>query len=161
MLFRSAERDGNTVTIEITAVNNRKQTDIRVALPRDLATLEPGIKARVQERICRGSVTVSVNASVNPQTRGLTFRLDPHLAVRAAADLRELASQAGVEARLTIADLLQIPGILRETDSTPADIMRQAADEALNRAVDALRESQRAEGLRLHRELSEIGRAHV
>src|SRR5215212_5246753 len=57
---------GAKFTVELNSVN-RKQSDIVVNLPRDLAELEPRIRKTVNENISRGrtSVLVSFHSSAN------------------------------------------------------------------------------------------------
>jgi uncharacterized protein (TIGR00255 family) len=148
-----AEQDGNTVVVEVAAVNSRKQTDIRIAMPRELAALEPLLKQRVLERINRGTFTVSVQYALAPAQRAAALGIDAAYAVEVARRLREVAAAAGVESRLTLADLLVVPGVLRDAAAAPGESVRDLAVEALDDALDGMRNMQRLEGEKLRHDL--------
>src|SRR6187399_3497179 len=61
-----ADHAGTKISVELNSVN-RKQSDIVVNLPRDLAELEPRIRQTVNERISRGrmNVLITLQESVN------------------------------------------------------------------------------------------------
>jgi uncharacterized protein (TIGR00255 family) len=148
-----AELDGTAVVIEVAAVNSRKQTDIRVILPRELSALEPALRQRVQERVSRGTLAVTLQYTLAPARRAEALAIDVPYAAQVAQRLRELAAAAGLEPRLTLADLLLIPGVLNEAASAPVESVRDLAMEALDEAVDGLRLMQRAEGEKLRHDL--------
>jgi uncharacterized protein (TIGR00255 family) len=144
-----ADRDGDSVVVEVAAVNSRKQTDIRVVMPRELSALEPMLKQRVQERVSRGTLTVAVQYSLAPQRRVESLDIDATFAAEVARRRRDVAETAGIEPRITLSDLLQVPGVLNSSASAPAESLRDVALEALDDALDGLRAMQRAEGGKL------------
>jgi uncharacterized protein (TIGR00255 family) len=148
-----AEQDGNTVVIEVAAVNSRKQTDIRVIIPRELSALEPLLKQRVLERVSRGTFTVTLQYSLAPAQRAASLGIDTAYAIEVARRLREVASAAGIEPRLTLADLLLVPGVLRDAAAVPGEGVRELAFEALDDALDGMRNMQRVEGEKLRHDL--------
>ncbi len=148
-----AEQDGSAVVVEVAAVNSRKQSDLRVVMPREVSALEPLLRQRVQERVNRGSLTVTVQYSLAPERRAEALVIDVGLGVQAAHRLRELATAAGLEPRITLADLLAIPGVVGNTAESPAEWVRDLATDALDEALDALRTMQRTEGEKLRHDL--------
>ena len=52
--------NGTKFSVELNSVN-RKQSDIVINLPRDLATLEPRIRQTINENISRGRTNVVVS----------------------------------------------------------------------------------------------------
>lgn len=148
-----AEQDGNSVVIEVAAVNSRKQTDIRVIIPRELSSLEPLLKQRVLERVSRGTFAVTLQYSLAPAQRAASLGIDTAYAVEVARRLREVASAAGIEPRLTLADLLLVPGVLRDAAAVPGEGVRDLAFEALDEALDGMRNMQRVEGETLRHDL--------
>jgi len=148
-----AEQDGSAVVVEVAAVNSRKQSDLRVVMPREVSALEPLLRQRVQERVNRGSLTVTVQYSLPPERRAEALVIDVGLGVQAAHRLRELATAAGLEPRITLADLLAIPGVVGNTAESPAEWVRDLATDALDEALDALRTMQRTEGEKLRHDL--------
>jgi uncharacterized protein YicC (UPF0701 family) len=85
------DRGGVKVTVELNSVN-RKQSDIVINLPRDLAELEPRIRQTINEKLSRGRTSVSValqeGANGKPQARprhrarSLLSRCDARIAER-------------------------------------------------------------------------------
>ena len=53
------DHGGAKFTVELNSVN-RKQSDLVINLPRDLAELEPRIRQSINEKISRGRTNVSV-----------------------------------------------------------------------------------------------------
>lgn len=148
-----AELDGSTAVVEVAAVNSRKQSDIRIIMPRELGGLEPVLRQRVQERVNRGTLAVTVQYTVAPERRAAALSVDLRLGAEAARRLRELAVAAGLEPRLTLADLLAVPGVIGESAESPAELVRDLAVEALEEALDGLRSMQRSEGEKLREDL--------
>ncbi|TFG94372.1 MAG: YicC family protein [Myxococcales bacterium] len=144
--------------IELRSVNHR-YLDARVKLPRLLAGFESDVRARLQARLDRGKVDLSVTS---PGSGGPAPRLEVDIEaarqyLRAARDLREREDVAG---EIAVAGLLALPGVARFVDpELSADLLR----EGLLRAVDAVLEATDAmrarEGETLLRDLSErLGR---
>jgi len=134
-------------------VNSRKQSDIRVIMPRELSAIEPQFRQRIQERVSRGTLAVTVQYSLAPERRAESLVIDLRLGAEAARRLRELAVAAGLEPRLTLADLLAVPGVVGSSAESPAEQVRELAAEALEEALDGLRTMQRAEGEKLRHDL--------
>jgi uncharacterized protein (TIGR00255 family) len=149
----TAERDGTAVVVEVAAVNCRKQTDIRVIMPRELSALEPMLKQRVQERISRGTLSVTVQYSLAPEQRAESLAIDVPFAAEVVRRLRQVAAATGLEPHLSLSDLLQVPGILNGSAGSSAEAVRELAIEALEDALDGLRAMQRAEGEKLGHDL--------
>ena len=147
------ERDGNSVVVEVAAVNSRKQTDIRIIMGRELSALEPLLKQRVLERVSRGTFAVTLQYSLAPEQRAASLGIDAAYAVEVARRLREVAAAAGIESRLTLADLLLVPGVLRDAAAVPGEGVRELAFEALDDALDGMRTMQRVEGEKLRHDL--------
>jgi uncharacterized protein (TIGR00255 family) len=149
-----AERGGASVVVEVAAVNSRKQTDIRVVLPRELSALEPLLRQRIQERVSRGTLNVTLQYTLAPEQRAESLAIDVPFATELVRRLRELAAATGVEPRLSLADLLQVPGVLSSAGGSPAEAVRDLAVEALDDALDGLRTMQLAEGEKLGHDIA-------
>src|SRR3982751_2792381 len=100
--YGRAESDccGTRLTVEVNSVN-RKQSDIVVNLPRDLAELEPRIRQTINENISRGrtSVTVGLHGGSNG-TRKLA--LDTELARSYHEAMRSLQKELSVGGEITM-----------------------------------------------------------
>ena len=143
--------------VEVRSVNHR-HLDTRVRLPRALTALESAIRSRLQERLARGKVDVSV---VCPEGGGPSARLEVDLDVArgylsAAGDLAE----AGVEGGLDAASLLALPGVARLEEPEPAEgDLREPLLAAVDEAVDGLLAMRVREGESLARDLeARLGR---
>ncbi len=150
----SAEADGNRVTVEITAVNSRKQVEMRFALPKELAMLEPSLRQAIQQRLSRGSLNVAVNYRLAHVAYADQARINVELGAAIAIELRRLARAIGKDdVSVSLSDLLQIPGVVTEGTGNQYELLSKLVVAALQVALDELDRSRRAEGLRLREDL--------
>ena len=154
-----AEDGAARVSVEVSGVN-RKQRDIRFSLPRELGSLEPLLAARVQKAIGRGCLTVSLSYELAPEHRNARLSVDTDLAAHAVQRLTELADRVGIDPRLSLSDVLALPGVVvSDEQRLPVDELTQLALSALDAALGELREMQAREGAVLQRDLD--GRCQV
>ncbi len=157
--FGRAEAGGQTlsVTAEARSVNHR-HLDIAVRLPRALAAFEPDVRRLVQSRLERGRVEVSVQQAPAPGASAQTIGMDRALAAEYVARARELGTALGVAGDVTLAWLLERPGVLR-LEEVPAPGQEAAwpiLADAVGRALDALVAGRAAEGEALAAELGAL-----
>ena len=103
--------DGNQVTVEVSAVNSRKQVDMRFAIPRELGMLEPVLRQQIQDQLSRGSLYVALSYVLNPAARKQMAQVDLDMACHVAANLREVAKKTGINGEITLQDILSVPGL--------------------------------------------------
>src|SRR5437667_11190327 len=111
--YGRAETDhgGTKFSVELNSVN-RKQGDIVVNLPRDLAELEPRIRQTINENISRGRTNVVVTFHNGPNgARNLA--LDPELARPYHDAMRALQRELDAPGATTSRNILQAPGVMR------------------------------------------------
>lgn len=139
--------------VEVRSVNHR-HLDARVRVPRALSSLEPELRACIQERFDRGKFDCSIT-SPEGASAGQHLEVDRDAAREYLRAAREIAAEEGVEGALSVADLLSLPGVSRfaEPEISPEEL-RSAAREGLDRALDALAAMRSAEGEALARDLS-------
>jgi uncharacterized protein (TIGR00255 family) len=132
------DHGGAKLSVELNSVN-RKQSDIVVNLPRDLAELEPRIRQTINERISRGrlNVLVTLQESANG-TRKLA--LDTDLARSYHEAMLTLQKELDAPGEITIGTILQAPGVMRSpehsVDATEAwPVLQQALAAALAELV--------------------------
>ena len=70
--------DGTKFSVELNSVN-RKQSEVTVNLPRELAELEPRVRDLINSRIARGRLNVSI-AYHHPPSASAKLSLDTPLA---------------------------------------------------------------------------------
>ena len=148
----TATVDGITATVEIASINSKRQLELRCSVPRELGLLEQELRALVQKRILRGTVTMTVQYQVSDcGTAGGNAPLNLPVAEQALEALRDFALLHNLpEPRLQ--ELLMIPGVLQE--STPdLEKIRAALQPAVETALDALDAMRRAEGENLRKDL--------
>src|SRR3954463_742363 len=110
------DHGGTKFNVELNSVN-RKQSDIVINLPRDLAELEPRIRQTINENISRGrtNVLVTLHQGANG-TRKLA--LDTELARSYHEAMRALQKELDAPGEITIGTILQAPGVMRAPEET-------------------------------------------
>ena len=137
------------LTIEVTAVN-RKQTDLRFALPRELAGLEPRLRLRVQAQTTRGAYNVTLLWNPAAELRAAMVTIDEAAIRAAAARLRALAAELGLSPEIRITELLAVPGVVADgPQCSHVDLAGEAAEAALDQALAAVRAMQEKEAAAL------------
>ncbi len=146
------DQDGAKFSVELNSVN-RKQSDIVVNLPRDLAELEPRIRQTINESISRGRTNVLVNHHHSISGTG-KLALDTKLARSYHEAMQALQKELDAPGEITIGAILQAPGVMRiseemhrATDSWPA------VEKALRAALAELIKMREREGKHLAKDL--------
>jgi uncharacterized protein (TIGR00255 family) len=147
---RSAfEAEGTRYSWEIKSVNARG-LEIRIRLAPGLDPIEADVRAKVRERIGRGSCFLTLAQESGSTGRRLALNEEALSLVVAAA--QRLSSTVGI-AMPTADGLLAIPGVLEETGGSLDDDAAAARDAAilaaLGTAIDGLEAARREEGGRL------------
>jgi uncharacterized protein (TIGR00255 family) len=146
------DHGGAKLSVELNSVN-RKQSDIVVNLPRDLAELEPRIRQIINERISRGrmNVLVTLQESANG-TRKLA--LDTGLARSYHEAMLTLQKELSAPGEITIGTILQAPGVMRSPeDSIDATEAWPVLQQALAVALAELIKMREREGKHLAKDL--------
>jgi uncharacterized protein (TIGR00255 family) len=137
---------GFTVTVEARSWNN-KGLSTSISLPDLLAGGEEEVSSAVRERFARGSIRVSA-----------TLRMEADSARSIAVDMgvlrtyleaaRELAGEAGVEDKISVGDLLALPGVSVASVAEGPDqgALTAAFSTCLGMSLDNLRRSRLEEG---------------
>ena len=146
------DHGGVKLSVELNSVN-RKQSDIVVNLPRDLAELEPRIRQTINERISRGrmNVLVTLQESANG-TRQLA--LDTGLARSYHEAMLTLQKELSAPGEITIGTILQAPGVMRSPEhSIDAGEAWPSLERALAGALAELLKMREREGKHLAKDL--------
>ncbi len=143
---------GTKFSVELNSVN-RKQSDVVVNLPRDLVELEPRIRQTINESISRGrtNATISFHSGANG-ARNLA--LNTELARSYHEAMRALQKELNAPGEITIATILQAPGVMRFPEETlnPEDAW-PAIECALRAALADLIKMREREGKHLAKDL--------
>ncbi len=148
------DRDGTKFTVSLNSVN-RKQSDIVINLPRELAELEPRIRQAINEKLSRGRTSVVVGCEDGaPQNRKLA--LDTTLARSYHEAMLALQKQLGVAGEITIGSILQAPGVMRFSESNrDAEASWPPIEQALHSALAELIKMREREGKHLAKDLQQ------
>jgi uncharacterized protein (TIGR00255 family) len=142
-----ATTDVCTITVEARSVNHR-HLDLAVRLPRTLASLEPGVRRALQQRLERGRVDVAVQLGPGAGMSGQRVIVDEALARQYADRARELAIGLELGGDVSLTWVLERSGVLRmeEVELPDAETVWPTLETALNRALDGLVNQRVTEG---------------
>jgi uncharacterized protein (TIGR00255 family) len=146
------DHGGAKLSVELNSVN-RKQSDIVVGLPRDLAELEPRIRQTINEKISRGrmNVLVTLQESANEARK---LALDTSLARSYHEAMLTLQKELSAPGEITIGTILQAPGVMRAPEhSIDAGEAWPVLQQALAAALVELIKMREREGKHLAKDL--------
>jgi uncharacterized protein (TIGR00255 family) len=148
-----AAADGNSVTIDISAVNH-KNRDLRFSLPPELGFLEPQLKNQICAAIERGSINLTATYELAPEAQRQQIQVNIPAVEYIAQHLREVARNAGIQDDLRIGDLLAMPDIVAvHPQRLPRENIANLARKALTEALSQLSKVRQREGKYLQKDL--------
>jgi uncharacterized protein (TIGR00255 family) len=145
-------RNGSKFTVELNSVN-RKQSDVVVTLPRELAELEPRVRDVINAEVTRGRLNVVI-ACHHSGHGAEAPALDAKLARSYYRAMIDLQKELGAVGEIGIEMILRAPGVLRGADAAPEpeDAWPQV-ESALNDALSDLVKMREREGKNLAKDL--------
>ena len=145
-------RNGSKFTVELNSVN-RKQSDVVVTLPRELAELEPRVRDVINAEVTRGRLNVVI-ACHHSASANSAPSLDTALARSYYSAMLDLKKELGASGEVGIETILRAPGVMRTADAAPEpeDAWPQV-EAALNGALGDLVKMREREGKNLARDL--------
>jgi uncharacterized protein (TIGR00255 family) len=147
-----ADHAGTKFSVELNSVN-RKQSDIVINLPRDLAALEPRIRQAINEKISRGRMNVVVGLHQGANGAA-ALALDTALARSYHDAMLTLQKELSAPGEITIGTILQAPGVMRSPEqSVDADDAWPTVQRALTAALGELIKMREREGKHLAKDL--------
>jgi uncharacterized protein (TIGR00255 family) len=156
--FASLTRDDESTAIGVTvrAVNHRF-LDLQLRLPPSLATLEPRVRAIVQQRVARGRVEVSVSIQQR-RVPALEVELNEAFLDALGAALDRARARGIIAGPLTPGDLLRFPQALAirekaEENGNASGATAERVEEAIAAALDDLDAMRTQEGSYLRADL--------
>ncbi len=108
--------NGTQFSVELNSVN-RKQSEVTVTLPRELAELEPRVRDLINSGISRGRLNVVVAYHTNSATVQKAA-IDTELARVYYAAMRELQRELSAAGEVSIDTVLRAPGVVRVPEET-------------------------------------------
>lgn len=125
--------NGTKYSVELNSVN-RKQSDVTVNLPRELAELEPRVRDLINAQVSRGRLNVVI-ACHNGSDSSQKPALDSALARSYYQAMVELQKDLKAAGEISIETILRAPGVLR----APEDQI--SVDDAWPHVLGALKEA--------------------
>ena len=145
--------DGIKVICETRTVNSR-YLDFNIRIPQIFQEKQLELKELLQEYIERGNVKVHVK--IDESGRGIPdVTFDQELIQGYAALLKEMKVAAGIDAEITLGDLLSFEDIFqsREEDEETIEVIFQLIKEALEESLQNLNRMRQNEGGQLENDL--------
>ena len=142
--YTNSERE---YTVEIKAVIHR-YTDINVRLPYGLSFLEDKIKKKIQEKIERGKIDISITF-VNNSNLGKKITINQSLAKAYIEELKKIEEENNITNDITVMKIARLPDVLSITQDDNSDILWEELSNALEEAIANLLEAKEAEGKKL------------
>jgi len=102
--------NGAKFSVELNSVN-RKQSDVVVALPRELSELEPRVRDLINAGVSRGRLNVVIACHQSPSTAH-SLALDANLARTYYRAMLDLQSELQAAGEISIETVLRAPGVL-------------------------------------------------
>jgi len=147
----AASVEGWHAVVELSAVN-RKQAEVVVQLPKELAELESRVRHTVLGAVSRGRVQASVR--LERGDGGTAMRVHTNAARAFDAAFQDLGRALGRTIEPAAADFLRQPGIFADPDAVDADAAWRVIGPALEQALAALVAMREAEGAHLGADLA-------
>lgn len=149
-----AAANGAVFVAEISSVN-RKQLEMRIALPPELSGFEPEVRRIVGARVSRGAVGVRIGFADKSAAASVT--VNRPLLELLAAEALALRKKFNLTPEFNAAELLALPGVLNHANLPADDLMELAvtAAAALEGALDKFIEMRRREGAAIGAELAD------
>jgi uncharacterized protein (TIGR00255 family) len=144
-------QNGSKFTVELNSVN-RKQNDVLVSLPREIAELEPRIRDLIHTEVSRGRLTVVVAHHASAGSSQLA--LDRQLARTYFESMIVLQRELGAGGDISIETILRAPGVLRvPEEQVSVDDAWPRIEAALKAALRDLVKMRENEGKHLAKDL--------
>lgn len=143
--------DDFSVSVDLKTVNNRF-LDIHLRVGSELAALEPSIKKRINSRLSRGRVDVTVSMERVAQ---IAYEINRPLIAGYVSALKQLQQDFNIAGELDINVIARIPGALQPARNGIDDRITGALERALDQALDELEKMRVQEGDALKQELRE------
>jgi len=145
-------KGGFKFTVELNSVN-RKQSDISINIPNELAELEPRIRDEINAHVSRGRINAVVVCHRGDSDGHV--ELDTKLARNYLRAIHKLQRELKLDGSLTLDTILRAPGVLRLAESSvKAEAVWEGVEAALKKALAQLIRMREKEGKHLAADLA-------
>lgn len=148
-----ARGDGVTWSVEAASVN-RKQLEVAVSLPRELAELEVTVRNEVSAIASRGRINVAIRCDT-AEGSSEALKVNALLASQYLDAARRIAGHLGLSDEVKLSDAMRWPGVLElQRSEVDAEAAWPLIHEALSQALKQLVQMREAEGANLKQDIS-------
>ena len=146
------EENSREYIVEIKSVNH-KYSDISIKLPRNIMCFEEKIKKIISNNISRGKVDVFITFN-NYSDEGKDVVINKELAKNYIAQLKELASETGLEENIRLTEITKMPDVLQlKIADDESNVIWNELERCVNQAVSNFVEMRSVEGERIKQDL--------
>lgn len=147
-----ARGEGVTWNVECGSVN-RKQLEVAVNLPRELAELENAVRTEVATAVSRGRINVAVRREA-ASAQADAVRIDHALAAHYFHAMHTLALKLDIPPEISLTDITRMPGVVTQAQTEIAtEDAWPPVQEALTAALKQLNAMRAAEGVSLRADI--------
>lgn len=147
-------QNGFKITVELSSVN-RKQSEISVALPREMEMLEAQIRDLINHYIARGRLNVRVALHAGGSNLSARMHLNIPLAKAYARELNRLSRQLRLPGPVTLDQLARAPGVFQtDEEIVEEEDFWPAVQKSLKKALVAMVRMREREGEHLEQDLA-------
>ncbi len=140
------------LTVELRSVNH-KFCEVKVRLPRELASHETLVGKTIKDRLARGAIDVTAKRT-SRSAAGTVPVVDAGLVREYRRAFSEIAAAAGLPDEISLRDLSQQSGVMRlEEQQVNGEDAGKALEQALGQAIHALTAMREVEGRALAADL--------
>lgn len=138
--------------VEIRSVNH-KYNDINIRMPRNISYFEEKIRKEVLATITRGKIDVSITFN-NYSEEGKIVRINRGLAEEYLNELKELASENGLNGDIRVIDLVKMPDVFNlQVEEEGSEVIWQELGTTLQEALNGFVQMREAEGKKIAEDL--------
>lgn len=138
--------------VEIRSVNH-KYNDINIRMPRNISYFEEKIRKEVLATITRGKIDVSITFN-NYSEEGKIVRINRGLAEEYLKELKELASENGLNGDIRVIDLVKMPDVFNlQVEEEGSEVIWQELGATLREALTGFVQMREAEGKKIAEDL--------
>ena len=147
------EENSREYIVEIKSVNH-KYSDISIKMPRSISCFEENVKKIVSKNISRGKVDVFITFN-NYSDEGKDVVINKELAKNYINQLRELATETGINQDIKITEITKMPDVLQlKIQDDESDVIGKELEKCVTQAVENFVNMREVEGERIKQDLS-------
>ena len=150
--FEKSCDNGHAVSVEVSSIN-RKQLELRIALPGELAQFEPEVRNLASKFFSRGAVSIRVNLKKALHSAGELALPEPEKFDALIRYVAEARLRNGIKSEVNVEALLALPGVMTSEQISADDPeIKQLLLSAVENACASCREMRSSEGDALKRD---------